>query len=457
MASPVGGSTHPDEGERIDPWSSRQFADYQRLFDRFGIEPFDPSGLPQPQRLFRRGVVFGQRGFSYIQRAIDRKEPFAVLTGLMPSGYMHIGHKMVIDQVRYFQSLGAEVFLLVADYEAYATRGRSLADGRKIAIESYLANYIAMGLDPQRTQVYFQSSRTAVRDLALMLGTKVTWATMRAIYGFGDSTTMAHAAAPLVQVGDILHVQLERYGGPRPTLVPVGVDQDPHLRLTRDIAAAHRMVNITATADGRLGVFVRGDERITELLDAAQAALKGAGYRAFERNDPYKALYLTGVAPTPAALLELDVALMPLERAFGTFPFFPPSASYHRFQTGLTGGKMSSSIPASSVFMNDSLEEVSKKIRSAKTTGGATVEEHRAHGGKPEGCTIFEMHQYHLVDDDRALDDIARRCRSGELLCGTCKGEAAEGMVRWLKDLQERRPVALERLPEFLHEDLSGG
>ncbi len=45
-----------------------------------------------------------------------------------------------------------------------------------------------------------------------------------------------HVQAPLVQVGDILHPQTDEYGGLRPIVVPVGVDQDPHLRLTRGLA-----------------------------------------------------------------------------------------------------------------------------------------------------------------------------------------------------------------------------
>ena len=48
---------------------------------------------------------------------------------------------------------------------------------------------------------------------------------MQATYGFDGSCNMTHVFSPLIQTGDILHVQLEKYGGNRPTLVPVGVDQ----------------------------------------------------------------------------------------------------------------------------------------------------------------------------------------------------------------------------------------
>ena len=55
---------------QIDPWSSAQYADYARLRDEFGIETFDTGGLPNPPKLFRRGVIFGARGFGHIKAAI---------------------------------------------------------------------------------------------------------------------------------------------------------------------------------------------------------------------------------------------------------------------------------------------------------------------------------------------------------------------------------------------------
>ena len=61
---------------------------------------------------------------------------------------------------------------------------------------------------------------------------------------------MAHVQAPMVQVGDIVHPQLEDYGGLRPIVVPVGIDQDPHLRLTRDIIAKTHWFNINPRKSG---------------------------------------------------------------------------------------------------------------------------------------------------------------------------------------------------------------
>ena len=108
---------------KIDPWASEQYTDYVRLRDEFGIEEFSPDGLPNPHKLFRRGIVFGHRGFETIRNAIDKKSRFIILTGLMPSGNMHIGHKMVIDQVIYYQSLGADIYIAIADIESCFAAG----------------------------------------------------------------------------------------------------------------------------------------------------------------------------------------------------------------------------------------------------------------------------------------------------------------------------------------------
>ncbi|MEA3558765.1 MAG: tryptophan--tRNA ligase, partial [Candidatus Thermoplasmatota archaeon] len=212
----------------LDPWSYSGTSEYSELMKEFGIKPFDPTILPSEKRLprlFRENIVFGQRGFEYIGRRIERGDPFAIMSGLMPSGRMHLGHKMVIDQISYLQDYGARVFVGIADLESYATRNISLDKARKVAIDSYVKNYLALGIGREGLEIYFQSKRQEVKDLALLLGKKVNISTMRAIYGFTDRTNMGHMNAPLIQAGDILHPQLKL--GPIPVVVPVGIDQDP--------------------------------------------------------------------------------------------------------------------------------------------------------------------------------------------------------------------------------------
>ncbi|MEC8709016.1 MAG: hypothetical protein VXX77_01175, partial [Candidatus Thermoplasmatota archaeon] len=228
----------------IDPWGSAQSTDYDRIIDRFGLTSMEGVQLDSPSKLHRRGIVFAHRDVDQILEAQRTGAPFGVLTGLMPSGQMHLGHSMVVEQARWFQQQGGDVTIAVADLESQATRGVSLAKGRTVALEEYISHYAALGLDPAKTNVYFQSTRPVVQRLGFQLGKRTNLSEFEAIYGFGGETNLAHVQAPLVQVGDILHPQIDEYGGLRPIVVPVGVDQDPHLRLTRGLASKTNWFNL---------------------------------------------------------------------------------------------------------------------------------------------------------------------------------------------------------------------
>jgi len=436
---------------KIDPWSSATYQDYTRLRDEFGIEEFSEDlwkDLPHPHKLLRRGIVFGHRDFLKIHDSVKNNKPWAILTGLMPSGKMHLGHKMVIDEVIYYQSLGADIFIAVADIESYATRGFSLNETKDLAINEYIKNYIALGLKPERCKIYFQSKHEDVKDLAYILGKKVNWSQMLATYGFNGSSNMSHILSPLIQTGDILHVQLKKWGGVRPTLVPVGVDQDPHIRLSRDIAQSHRLFNVTETKDGKIGVFVKVDENIEKLLDHAENILKKLNFNQLNRITEYKAIYIDNA--TVSDIAEIDFELAVTEPDFGGYGFLQPGATFHRFMTGLTGDKMSSSKPESAIFLTDTPDEARKKIMQSKTGGAVTLEEQKKNGGNPSECVVYELFLYHLLDDDKELEDIYNDCRNGQKLCGHCKKYASELMGTFLSDLDEKRKASEGVVDKYL-------
>ena len=499
---------------RIDPWASQQSTDYARLRDEFGIQAFDPDVLPEPSPLMERGVIFGERGFDRVARAIRMAEPWGVLTGLMPSGPMHFGHKLVMDQVTYYQRMGADVTITIADVEAWATRGMSLEKARDIAVTNYVRNYLALGLDPSTAQIYFQSKRQAVKDLAWKVGRKVNWSTFESIYGFNGTTNMSHAYAPLVQVGDILHVQLPQYGGPRPIVVPVGVDQDPHVRLTRDLAMANRLFKLQEGPEGSGTGLVtvsdsQNDAAVAHLWESMKAhvarvsetpafqasetnreffkewrkqvektqkalarpdearaaqlagillAVRGLGLeslgfdkRGMKPNAPHGVLEVGGYSPREAPAIDLSLAKM--ESAIGGFGFVPPASTYHRFMQGLQGGKMSSSKPESHISMDDTPESAEKKMGAALTGGRETAEEQRRLGGRAEECMVYESYVYHLVPDKRELQQLYTACKSGAMLCGECKGIAKGKVNAFMRHLKERRDETEHLMKEIVRED----
>ncbi|UCD12917.1 MAG: tryptophan--tRNA ligase [Thermoplasmatales archaeon] len=436
---------------KIDPWSSTTYQDYTRLRDEFGIQEFSENlwkDLPHPHRFLRRGIIFGHRGFDLIREAVIKKKPWAILTGLMPSGKMHLGHKMVIDEVIYYQSIGADIFIAVADIEAFATRGHTIEETKDMALNDYIPNYIALGLKPENCRIYFQSKNQDVKDMGYILGKKVNWSQMVATYGFGGSANMAHVFSPLIQTGDILHVQIEKYGGIRPTLVPVGVDQDPHIRLSRDIAQAHRLYNITLTKDNKIGVFVKTDTNVKKLLDNAEEILVQLNFSQLKRITDYKAIYINDARE--GDIPKIDEPLARSEVKLGGYGFIQPSSTYHRFITGLTGEKMSSSKPETAIFLTDSPKETRKKIMNAKTGGAVTLKDQKKSGGKPDECVIYELFLYHLIEDDRELGNIYNSCMGGEQMCGDCKKHAAELMEQLLIALKEKRKKAHEKIEDYL-------
>jgi len=73
------------------------------------------------------------------------------------------------------------------------------------------------------------------------------------------------------------------------------------------------------------------------------------------------------------------------------------------------------------------------------------VEEQRRLGGKPEVCSVFKYEYYLFEKDDRALDELADRCRRGEVLCGECKQLLIQRINAFLEEHQRKREEAKER------------
>lgn len=227
------------EHDRLDPWGTSSIKDYSRLESEFGIAPVSQL-IPRFKKLsthLSRGIDFGQRDLDRILDAIDANKPFAIMSGIKPDGTFHLGNKMTADDMIFFQSLSkkATVFYAIADVEAYCDNGLSLSDSFKIAVQN-VADILALGLDHERTIVYRQSEEMRVMRFATIFSRGVTNNMLKAIYG---ERQIGLYFSALIQAGDILMPQLQEFGGPKPVLVPVGADQDPHIRLTRDLATKY--------------------------------------------------------------------------------------------------------------------------------------------------------------------------------------------------------------------------
>ncbi len=447
----------------IDPWGSTQSTDYSRIIEKFGLSSMENVSLPSPSRLHRRGIVFAHRDLEMVLESQRAGNPFGVLTGLMPSGKMHLGHSMVIDQVKWFQEQGGDVTIAVADLESTATRGVSLSEGRRIATEEYVSYYAALGLDPEKTSVYFQSKRNIVQKLGFQLGKRTNLSELEAIYGFDGSTNLAHVQAPLVQAGDILHPQLDDYGGLRPIVVPVGIDQDPHLRLTRGLASKTNWFNVSSAKMGlQVGVSVQEENSAVmgvessgrvnkevqkKVFSRIVETISGLGYSDIMSNPKHGTVNIPSAVSKDRGIIQL--ALLKLEREMGGMGLLSPSSTYHRFAVGMTGDKMSSSKPKTTLFLGDDISTAEKKIKKSFSGGQATIEEHRRLGGDPDKDVAYQYMMYFFEEDDKFLEEINQGYRAGKILAGEMKQMCIDRAANWLSDIAEKRDETSHLVENF--------
>ena len=225
----------------FNPWEVRGEINYNKLVKDFGVSLMkDLPEIFNKEILFRRRIIFAHRDYQRILESVKNKKKFVMMTGLMPTGKFHLGHLLVAQQFLIYQKLGAKIYIAVADIEAYNARGQSLEDSKKIAIDEYITNYVALGLNPKNVEIYFQSDRSkdsnrsnAYYRLQNILAKHATFNEFKAVYG---DITPGKMVSSLLQASDMLHSQLPEFENICPVVVPVGIDQDPHLRLARDIS-----------------------------------------------------------------------------------------------------------------------------------------------------------------------------------------------------------------------------
>ncbi|MEF8814959.1 MAG: tryptophan--tRNA ligase [Halovenus sp.] len=505
---PDGGSETATGDVALDPWGSSTVADYRRLFEQFGIEEFEEilDEVPDPHYLMRRGVIFGHRDYRDVARAMRADEPFAALSGFMPTGDPHIGHKLVFDEIIWHQEQGGDAYGLIADLEAHSARDLPWNEIDEHA-RNYVLSLLALGFDPEEGELYRQSSNREVQDLAFELGVETNFSELQAIYDFDGETDVSHMQSVVTQMADILYPQLDE---PKPTVIPVGPDQDPHVRLARDLAARVGYFGVTeayasfeagpdehsliAEAYGTLAesedtvrcedaaALLERERRTgarteTTTLDSTIILLNEAGkeplrprVRIVDRNatdeafealieaiDGEKRVYDAHIDTFDLSRAEAESVAREVALAHGGFGFLPPVSIYHRFMTGLTGGKMSSSVPASHISLLDDPEAGYDKVKAATTGGRETAEKQRELGGEADECPVYELYAYLLAgDDDEFAKEVYEECVGGERLCGDCKEQAAQLMAEFLEDHQEKRDEWADRL-EDLDIDLDSG
>lgn len=217
-----------------DPFGELSEAN-ERLVARFGAHPIgDVEGLPDCPT-FRRDLVYSHRDLDGFLRGLAEGDSCAIVSGFNASGPLHLGHKAVLDTELCLQrKYGIPLFLPISDDESYLT-GRTPSP--EVALENAVGlarQILAYGFDPARTYVMIDQVYTDIYNLAMRLARRLTLSAVRATYGYSMEDNPGLYFYPAVQAAHVL-LPLVALGYHR-VLVPIGPDEDSHLRLARDLA-----------------------------------------------------------------------------------------------------------------------------------------------------------------------------------------------------------------------------
>ena len=175
-----------------------------------------------------------QRSAEVAAAVTEHPERFRVLTGERPTGPLHLGHYFgtIRERVR-LQQAGVEMLLVLADYQVITDRDTTIHVRKNV--HSAVLDYLAAGIDPERTTIFTHSSVPALNQLMLPFLSLVTEAelhrnpTVKAeLSASGRALSGLLLTYPVHQAADILFC--------KGNLVPVGKDNLPHVEMTRVIA-----------------------------------------------------------------------------------------------------------------------------------------------------------------------------------------------------------------------------
>jgi tryptophanyl-tRNA synthetase len=355
--------------------------------------------------------------------------PERVLSGMRPTGAMHIGHYhgALKNWVRLQDEYPCLFF--VADWHALTTH---YAETQNISDDAWdmVIDWLAAGIDPSKATIFIQSRVPEHAELFLLLSmtTPLGWLERVPTYkeqqqklSDRDLSTYGFLGYPLMQAADVLVY--------RATMVPVGEDQVPHIELTREIA---RRFN-----------HVFGAEPDFEAKAKAAVRKLGANAKRFaELRTRYQQEGDREALKQARALIDVasDVPLEDRERLFGYAEgahrvILPePAALLTKVSKmpGLDGQKMSKSYN-NTIALREAPDSVAKKIRTMPTDPARV---RRQDPGEPEKCPVWQLHLVYSEEPTKQWVQVG--CRTAGIGCLECKQPVIDAIVRELAPIQER-------------------
>ena len=371
-----------------------------------------------------------------------------VLSGMRPTGSLHLGHYhgVLKNWVRLQHEY--ECFFFVADWHALTTHYDS-PEVIEANVWDMVIDWLAAGVDPAQATLFIQSQLPEHAELHLLLSmiTPLGWLERVPTYKDQqekltdkDLSTYGFLGYPLLQSADILIY--------RANLVPVGEDQVPHIEFTREIARrfnhifgrepgfeekAEAAIKKLGSKRGKLYVELRtrfqeqGDE---EALQAARALIEEAQNLSIGDRERLFGFIEGGgkmILSEPQALLT-EASRMP----------------------GLDGQKMSKSYN-NTITLREDADSVTRKIRTMPTDPARV---RRTDPGDPAKCPVWQLHQVYSGDATREW--VQRGCRSAGIGCLECKQPVVDAVLEEQKPMRERAQAYLED-PTLVRNIISDG
>jgi len=369
-----------------------------------------------------------------------------VLSGMRPTGSMHLGHYhgALKNWVRLQHE--HDCFFFVADWHALTTHYQD-REVIERTVYDMVVDWLAAGLDPELCTIFIQSRLPEHAELftLLAMGTPLGWLERVPTYKDQieklkdrDLATYGFLGYPLLQAADILIYKA--------TYVPVGEDQSSHVELTREVARRFnhlygRQANFEARVAETLARLPKDDQRY---FDKQRKAFGETG--SAEALAKGEALLKRAAAALPDWTAADSERLTGHLRGSGRAVLTEPQALHTEVLRlpGTDGAKMSKSY-GNAVLMRDEPAEVTKKIRGMVTDPARA---RRTDPGDPEKCPVWQFHK--VYSDQPTRDWVVQGCKSAGIGCLECKQPVIDAVLREQQPWRERADACLSD-PKRVH------
>ncbi len=226
----------------VTPYEVKGEIDYDRLIKEFGIQKLTKEDLKRIEKIagelhpyLTRDIFFANRDLKWCLDEYEKGNKFFLYTGRGPSGPIQLGHLSVWRFAKWLQDkFGVELWFQFTDDEKFLFKDISMEEVQKWTYENML-DVIAIGFDPKKTHFLIDTKHAGIiYPEAIKVAKKITFSTVKSSFGFTDSNNIGSIFYTAMQTVPVFLPNILKKEN-RPCLIPLGVDQDPHFRISRDV------------------------------------------------------------------------------------------------------------------------------------------------------------------------------------------------------------------------------